>query len=63
MQQDAELSRNGHNRFLLSTFATMFSQVQAPSFQIGIRSSTADDIVRSLHQHRPQIGIALLADS
>jgi hypothetical protein len=59
MQQDAELSRNGHNRFLLPAFAAMFSQVQAPSFQIGIRSSTADDVMRSLHQHRPQIGIPL----
>ena len=63
MEQDAELSRDGHDCFLLPAFAAMFSQVQTPSFQIGIRSSTADDVVRSLHQHRPQIGIPLLADS
>ena len=63
MQQDPELSRNGNNRFLLSAFAATLSQVQPPSFQIGIGSSAADDVVRSLHQHRLQIGIALLADS
>jgi hypothetical protein len=37
MQQDTELSRNGHNSFLLSAFTAALSQVQAPSFQIRIR--------------------------
>jgi hypothetical protein len=45
MQQDAELARNGNDRFLLCAFATTFSQVQAPSLQIGIRSSTARKMV------------------
>src|SRR5215472_3167273 len=39
MQQDAKLSCDGHNCFLLSAFATTFGQTQAPTFQIGIGSS------------------------
>src|SRR5579864_3786829 len=41
----------------------MLSQVQAPSLQIRIRSPAADDVVRSLHQHRPQVRVTLLGDS
>src|SRR5215831_4530900 len=63
MQQDAQFSCNSHNCFLLSAFATTFGQAQAPTFQVGIGSATADDVVRSLHQHRPQIRIAFLRDS
>src|SRR5215471_10728643 len=63
MKQDSSFSRNRHNRSLLATLAAMFSQVQAPSLQIRIRSPAADDVVRSLHQHRPQVRVALLGDS
>jgi hypothetical protein len=40
-----------------------FRSGAGPAFQIGIRSSTADDVMGSLDQHRPQIGVAFLRDS
>jgi hypothetical protein len=48
IQQDAKLSCNRHNGFLLSAFATMFGQAQAPTFQIVIGSAAADDVMRSM---------------
>src|SRR5215472_316296 len=63
MKQDSSFSRNRHNRSFLATLSAMFSQVQAPSLQISIRSPPADDVVRSLHQQRPQVRVALLGDS
>ena len=48
---------------VFAAFPAMLSQLQAPSLQIAVRSAVAEDVVRSLHQHRPQVRIALLCDS
>jgi hypothetical protein len=34
----------------------------APAFQIGVGSATAEDVMRSLHQHRPQIRVPFFGD-
>ena len=62
MQQHRQLARGRNDRPLLAVLATAFCQSQSPSSQVAISTKRSQDVVRRLHQHRPQIGITLFAD-
>src|SRR5271154_5048237 len=62
MQQNCQLARNGDDRSFLSAFASMFGQLQSPPSEIGVLSEGPQDVLCSLHQHHPQIGISLPGD-
>src|ERR1700730_7157953 len=62
MQQNCQLAGNGADRSFLSAFASMFGQLQSPSPQIGVLSERPQDVLCSLHQHHPQIGVSLPGD-
>ena len=61
MQQHCQLSGRGHNRSLLSVSSATLRQFQSPASEITVDAEGSQNVLRSLHQQRPQIGIALLA--
>ena len=62
MQQHRELSCGGNDGSTLAALSAPFGQFQSPAAQITIDTEWSQDVLRSLHQQRAQIGIALLAD-
>ena len=62
MQQHRQLSGRGYDRSFLATLSAPFGQFQSPASQIAVDPEWSQNVLRSLHQQRPQIGIALLAD-
>src|SRR5947209_4238168 len=62
MQQHGELSGRGNDGPLLPTFSAALGQLQPPAPQVTIRPERAQNVLCPLHQQRPQIGIAFLAD-
>src|SRR4051812_39757871 len=61
MQQHRQLSRRGNNGPLLRVSSTALSQFQSPSSEVTVDAKKSQNVLRSLHQQRPQIGIAFLA--
>ncbi len=61
MQQDRQLACRGNHGSLLPILPAPLGQFQAPPSQIAVRSKRAQNVVRTLHQQRSQIGIAFLA--
>ena len=62
MQQHRQLSRGRHDGSLLAVPPSTFGQFQAPAPEITVRTERTQDVLCSLHQQRPQIRIAFLAD-
>ena len=62
MQQHRQLSGRGHDRPLLAVSPTALRQFQSPAPEIAVHAEWSQNVLRSLHQQRPQIGIALFAD-
>jgi hypothetical protein len=62
MQQHRQLSCRGHDRPLLAVSSTTLRQFQPPTSQITVDPEWSQNVLRSLHQQRPQIGIAFFAD-
>src|SRR6202007_3094709 len=62
MKQHGKLACNGDDRPSLSSLASMFSQLQSPSAQIGVLSERTQDVLCSLYQHHAQIRISLPGD-
>src|SRR5580693_8153044 len=62
MQQHGQLSRGGHDGSLLAVSAATRGQLQAPAPQIAVHTEWSQNVLRSLHQQRAQIRIALFAD-
>lgn len=56
MQQHGELSCGGDDRSLLSALSAAFGQLQTPASQITVGAERSQDMLRSLHQQRSQIG-------
>ena len=62
MQQHRQLSRGRHDGSLLSVSPATLGQLQAPAPEITVHTERSQNVLRSLHQQRPQIRIAFLAD-
>ena len=62
MQQHCQLSCRGHNRSLLTVSSTALRQFQSPAPEITVGTEWSQDMLRSLHQQRPQIRISLFTD-
>src|SRR5580698_9702269 len=62
MEQHRQLSRSGHDGALLPASAAALGQLQPPTPQIAVHTKRSQNVLRSLHQQRPQVGIAFLAD-
>src|SRR5579863_4180098 len=62
MQQYRQLSCGGDNRSLLTVSSTALRQFQSPASEITVDPERSQDMLRPLHQQRPQIRIAFLAD-
>src|SRR5271169_7112152 len=62
MQQHRQLSCGGDDRSLLPALPAAFGQPQSPTSQIAVDAERSQDVLRSLHQQRAQIGIAFFAD-
>ena len=61
MQQDGQPARDCDHGAFLPAFASVPSQLHAPSAQVAVDSSGAENVVRSLHQECSQVRIALYA--
>ena len=57
MQQHRQLSCRGDNGSLLPVSSTALRQFQSPASEITIDPERSQDMLRSLHQQRPQIRI------
>ena len=62
MQQHRQLSCGGDDRSLLPALPAAFGQPQSPASQVTVDAEWSQDVLRSLHQQRSQIGIAFFAD-
>jgi hypothetical protein len=62
MQQHSQLSRRGNDGSLLSVASIPLGQLQAPAAQVAVDAERTQNVLRSLHQQRSQIRIALLTD-
>src|ERR1700679_1145670 len=62
MQQDGQFTGARYHCAFLPTFASVPSQLHAPSAQVAVDSPGAENVVRSLHQECSQVRIALFAD-
>src|SRR6266852_6810220 len=62
MQQNPQLPGYRHDGPLLGILA-LPGQLQSPALQIRVRSPVTENVMRSLHQHLPQVDVAFLADS
>ncbi len=62
MQQHCQLSRRRNHRSFLPILSPTLSQFQPPALQIAVHSKRTQNMMRSLHQQRPQIRIPFLAD-
>jgi hypothetical protein len=60
MQQHRQLSGRSHNRSLLCVSSTTLGQFQSPTPQITVDAEWSQNVLRPLHQQRPQIRIALM---
>ena len=62
MQQVGPFTGDRYHCAFLPAFASVPSQLHAPSAQVAVDSSGAENVVRSLHQECSQVRIALFAD-
>jgi hypothetical protein len=62
MQQRRELPCRGNHRSFLPILSATLSQFQPLAPQIAVHSKRSQNVMRSLHQQRPQIRIPFLAD-
>src|SRR6202795_5189054 len=62
MQQNPQLFGHRHDGPLLRFLASARGQPQTPAPQIRVRSPVTENVLRSLHQHLPQIHVAFLGD-
>jgi len=62
MQQHRQLSGRGHNGSLLTVSSTTLGQFQPPAPEITVDAKWSQNMLRSLHQQRPQIRISLFTD-
>src|SRR5512140_800991 len=62
VQQHRQLSCRSHDRSLLSLSSATLRQFQSPASEVTIDTEWSQNVLRSLHQQRPQIRIALFAD-
>ena len=62
MQQYCQLSGGRHDGSLLPVPSTTLRQFQAPAPEIAVHTEWTQNVLRSLHQQSPQIGIAFFAD-
>jgi hypothetical protein len=62
MQQHRQLSRGRHDGSLLPASSATLGQLQAPEPEIAVHTERTQNVLRSLHQKRSQIGIAFFAD-
>ena len=62
MQQHRELSCGGDDGSLLSALSATLGQFQSPASQVTVDAERPQDVLRSLHQQRSQIGVSLFAD-
>ena len=58
MQQHCQLAGHGDDCAFLSAFTPVFGQLESPASQIGVLSERPQDVLSSLHQHHPQIGVS-----
>src|ERR1700694_2033911 len=63
MQQYRQLSSHCHDRSLLGIFSSSLRKLASPSPQIAVFSKRSQNVVRSLHHHRPQIPVSFFADA
>jgi hypothetical protein len=59
MQQHRQFSCRGHDGSLLAVSSTALRQFQSPASEITVDAEWSQDMLRSLHQQRPQIRISL----
>src|SRR5277367_6079482 len=62
MQQDGQFTGDRYHCAFLPAFASVPSQLHAPSAQVAVDSPGPENVVRSLHQECSQVRIALFAD-
>src|ERR1700688_4290132 len=62
MQQNPHLSGHRHDGPLLRILASALGLPQTQAPQIRVRSPVTENVLRSLHQHLPQIHVAFLGD-
>jgi hypothetical protein len=62
MQQDGRFTGDRCHCAFLPAFASVLSQLHAPSTQVAVDSPGAENVVRGLHQECSQVRIALFAD-
>ncbi len=62
MQQHRQLSCGGDDGSLLSALSATLGQLQSPASQVTVDAERPQDVLRSLHQQRSQIGVSLFAD-
>ena len=62
MQQHRQLSCGRHDRSFLPALPAALRQLQSPTSEITVDAKWSQDVLRSLHQQRSQIGIAFFAD-
>src|SRR5579864_3163738 len=62
MQQPCQLSGGRHDGSLLPASSATLGQFQAPAPEITVHTERTQNVLRSLHQKRSQIGIAFFAD-
>jgi hypothetical protein len=62
VQMHRQLPRHRNDRSFLPASPAALGQLQPPAPQITVDAKWSQDMLRSLHQERPQIRIAFLAD-
>jgi len=60
VQQDCQLGGHFAYGTFLFAFSSAFGQLRTPLPEIGVVSERTEDVLRSLYQNHPQLGISLI---